>query len=122
MSHTAADALRTTYCVVQMGSKLARFACGTNRSVFAAAFCEIAGVNNPPVVTKAPAPALVFKNALRSITLSPCSRLSRPRPHHFATYFGGLHTACGGRARTLTRPTAEVGLGAKGMPSLLGRE
>src|SRR5262249_28176756 len=32
--------------------------------------CEMAGVANPPDTAKAPAPALVFKNVLRSITVS----------------------------------------------------
>ena len=72
VSHTSTAALRTTYCVPQMGSKFARLACGTKRRVFAAP-CAIAGANTPPVVMSAPAPAVVFKNVLRSITLSPCS-------------------------------------------------
>ncbi len=42
----ARQALRTTYWVFQIGSKLARSACGTKRSARAAARCEIAGVAN----------------------------------------------------------------------------
>src|SRR3954469_6832537 len=122
MSHTAADALRTTYCVVQMGSKLARFACGTNRSVFAAAFCEIAGVNNPPVVTKAPAPALVFKNVLRSITLVSLFPSELPKTASVCHLFWRI-------AYSLRRPSADSnqahgqsGRGANGMPYLAARE
>src|SRR5579864_4938576 len=62
-----ADALRTTYWVPQMGSKFARSACGTKRSVRAAARCEIAGVAKEPATDRAPAPAADFKNALRSM-------------------------------------------------------
>src|SRR5712671_2130940 len=57
-----AEALRTTYWVPQIGSKLARSACGTKRSARAAARWEMAGVANSPA---AMAPAAVFKNALR---------------------------------------------------------
>src|SRR5215831_8163021 len=65
MSQTSAAPLRTTYWVFQIGSKLARSACGTKRSVRAAARCEIAGVARP-LATSAPAPA-VFKKVRRSI-------------------------------------------------------
>ena len=44
MSHTSTEALRTTNAGLQIGSKLARSACGTKRSARAAARCEIAGV------------------------------------------------------------------------------
>src|SRR5271169_6335194 len=64
-----ADALRTTYVELQIGSKLARSACGTKRSVRAAARWEIAGVASPPAADSAPAPATDFRNALRSIML-----------------------------------------------------
>src|SRR5215468_10687859 len=57
-----AAALRATYVVLQIGSKLARSACGTKRSVRAAARWEIAGVASPPVAI---APAAVFRNDLR---------------------------------------------------------
>jgi hypothetical protein len=50
VSHTNADALRTTKVVVQIGSKLARSACGTKRNVLAAARCEIAVVESPLAV------------------------------------------------------------------------
>src|SRR5258708_16626073 len=66
-----ADALRTTKVVVHTGSKLARSACGTKRSVRAATLWEIAGVERLPTVASAPAPAADFKNALRSMTLLP---------------------------------------------------
>jgi len=60
-----AAALRTTYVVDQTGSKLERSACGTNRSVRAAARWEIAGVSRPPAVASAPAPIVDFKNVRR---------------------------------------------------------
>src|SRR5262249_417405 len=50
-----------------MGSKLARSAWGTKRSVRAAARCEIAGVANEPATDSAPTPAIDLRNALRSI-------------------------------------------------------
>ncbi len=92
VSHTSTEALRTTYCVPQIGSKFARFACGTKRSVFAAAPCEMAGVDSPPVATMAPAPAVVFKNVLRSMTKLSCSPHpdGRPKPCQSATSFGDL--------------------------------
>src|SRR5215472_7761253 len=62
MSQISAAPLRTTYWVFQIGSKLARSACGTKRSVRAAARCEIAGVASPPAASA----AAVFRNALRS--------------------------------------------------------
>src|SRR5262245_44689728 len=64
MSQISAAPLRTTYWVFQIGSKLARSACGTKRSVRAAARWEIAGVANELAVI---APAAVFRNALRSM-------------------------------------------------------
>src|SRR5436305_1786542 len=74
MSHTSAEALRTTNWVVQIGSKLARSACGTKRSARAAARCEIAGVASvPPPAARAP--AAVFRNDLRSMCL-PRARLN----------------------------------------------
>src|SRR5712671_6990282 len=69
-----AEALRTTYWVPQMGSKFARSACGTKRSVRAAARCEIAGVAKDPAAERAPAAAADFKNALRSM-MGPLVRL-----------------------------------------------
>src|SRR5262245_50745919 len=87
MSQTMAEALRTTYCVPQTGSKLARSACGTNRSVRAAARCEIAGVAKEPATDKAPAPAADFRNVLRSMMGSlrlPCR----------AAYRAGEQVAC----------------------------
>src|SRR5260370_4521249 len=66
-----ADALRTTYWVPQMGSKLARSACGTKRSARAAARCEIAGVAKEPAAERAPAAAADFRNALRSMMVPP---------------------------------------------------
>src|SRR4051794_12393316 len=67
VSHTIAAALRTTYCVPQIGSKLARLACGTKRSVRAAAPCAIAGAANPPVSASPLAPANPFNTVLRSM-------------------------------------------------------
>src|ERR1700674_4598920 len=69
MSQISAAPLRTTYWVFQIGSKLARSACGTKRNVRAAARCEIAGIERAHVAVRAPAPAPVFKNALRSMTI-----------------------------------------------------
>src|SRR5262249_13451380 len=62
-----ADALRTTYCVPQMGSKFARLACGTKRRVLVAAPCATAGADNFPVTVSVPAPATAFRSALRSM-------------------------------------------------------
>src|SRR5262245_57530331 len=66
-----ADALRTTYWVPQMGSKFARSACGTKRSARAAARWEIAGVGKEPAAEMAPAAAIDFRNALRSMMVPP---------------------------------------------------
>src|SRR5215813_3234775 len=66
-----AEALRTTYWVPQMGSKFARSACGTKRKARAAARCEIAGVAKRPAAERAPAAAVDFRNALRSMTGPP---------------------------------------------------
>jgi hypothetical protein len=74
--------LRTNTDGVQTGSKLARSACGTNRSVRAAARCEIAGVANPPVAASAPAPAAFLKNVLRSITCPSLVEAIGPNPGH----------------------------------------
>src|SRR5882672_10831865 len=83
-----------------MGSKFARFACGTNRSVLAAAPCEMAGVASPPVAAKAPAPAEAFKNVLRSMwQLSQLNSIRRPKLRQSATSFGGLHMPCEAEAR-----------------------
>src|SRR5215218_7865396 len=70
-----AEALRTTYWVPQIGSKFARLACGTKRKVRAAAPCESAGIERPPVAARLPTPANPFNTVLRSIMLSqswPC--------------------------------------------------
>src|SRR6266487_684837 len=64
------EALRTTYWVPQTGSKLARFACGTNRSVRAAPPCAIAGAESRPLAASAPAPASPLSKVLRSMVFS----------------------------------------------------
>src|SRR5436309_2648689 len=71
-----AEALRTTYWVPQIGSKLARSACGTKRSVRAPARCDIAGVASPPAVVNVAAPAADFRKTLRSMTIVLLSVLS----------------------------------------------
>src|SRR6266436_1152146 len=78
MSQISAAPLRTTYWVFQIGSKLARSACGTKRSVRAAARWEIAGVASPPAASA----AVAFRNALRSMTPSykPVGRNKPPGP------------------------------------------
>src|ERR1044071_2502836 len=58
MSQTSAAALRTTYWVFQMGSKLARSACGTKRNTRAAPRCAIAGAASAPA-PRTPAAALM---------------------------------------------------------------
>src|SRR3954468_17987784 len=78
MSHTSAAPLRTTYCVFQIGSKLARSACGTKRNVRAAARCETAGLAMPPA-TSAPTPVSVFKNLLRFMRRTPHTATRTPR-------------------------------------------
>src|SRR5215475_16015874 len=50
-----------------MGSKFARSACGTKRKARAAARCEIAGVAKRPAAERAPAAAVDFRKALRSM-------------------------------------------------------
>src|SRR5262249_24464831 len=65
MSHTSAAALRTTYWVFQIGSKLARSACGTKRNTRAGARWPIAGAARPPAAAKTP--AAVLMNLRRSI-------------------------------------------------------
>src|SRR5262249_4833711 len=64
MSHTSAAALRTTYWVFQIGSKLARSACGTKRNTRACARWPIAGAARPPAAAKTP--AAVLMNVRRS--------------------------------------------------------
>jgi hypothetical protein len=66
MSHTSTEALRTTYCVVQMGSKLARFACGTKRSVRPGP-CASAGAASRAEAASTPAPAVALSTVLRVI-------------------------------------------------------
>src|SRR5262245_8826180 len=65
MSQTNAAALRTTYWVFQIGSKLARSACGTKRNTRAARRCAIAGLASAPA-PRTPAAALM--NVRRSMT------------------------------------------------------
>src|SRR6516162_4407566 len=67
MSHTRAEALRTTNWVPQIGSKFARLACGTNRSVRAAAPCDNAGLARLPVAENVIVPQSDFRMLLRSI-------------------------------------------------------
>src|SRR5438270_9064926 len=64
MSHTSAAALRTTYWVFQIGSKLARSACGTKRNTRAAPRCAIAGAASAPAPTT---PAAALMNVRRSM-------------------------------------------------------
>src|SRR5215471_11004240 len=66
MSQISMAPLRTTYWVFQIGSKLARSACGTKRSARAAARWEMAGAANALAATAAAA----FTNVLRSIVAS----------------------------------------------------
>src|SRR5277367_5255827 len=75
MSHISAAPLRTTNWLFQIGSKLARSACGTKRNVRAATRCEIAGVGRPPAAAVTPAPAAVLKNVRRSMMFAPRIRL-----------------------------------------------
>src|SRR5215475_7264734 len=99
MSHTNAAALRTTYWVPQIGSKLARSACGTKRSARAAARWEIAGVASPPKAVTAPAPVSDLRNALRSMDLHPVigsvaivvTRTSGPPESHAQPCASGEH-------------------------------
>src|SRR5256885_13459076 len=64
-----AEALRTTYWVVQIGSKLARSDCGTKRRVRAPARCESGGGAGPPAVARVAAPAADFRKSLRFMTM-----------------------------------------------------
>src|SRR5262249_28733688 len=82
LSHTRAEALRTTSVGVHTGSKLARSAWGTKRSARAAARWEIAGVARSPAVASAPAPTADFKNVRRSIM---CPRIVWPLADHGAS-------------------------------------
>src|SRR6266849_7327601 len=66
MSQISAAPLRTTYWVFQIGSKLARSACGTKRSARAAARWEMAGAAG----LLAASTAAAFRNALRSMAPS----------------------------------------------------
>src|SRR6516164_2966818 len=72
MSQTSAAALRTTYCVFQIGSKLARSACGTKRSVRADARWDTAGVASAAVAASTPAPVADCRNALRFMLRTWC--------------------------------------------------
>src|SRR5215471_11186314 len=67
MSQTSRPALRAIYAVVQIGSKLARSACGTSRTVRAAARCEMAGVVSPLAAAKALTRAADLRKVRRSI-------------------------------------------------------
>src|ERR1700758_1508088 len=89
MSHTSAEALRTTYWVVQMGSKFARFACGTNRSVRPAP-CASVGAASRVEAAKAPAPAAALSTVLRLTVFIECSPLSLGRlgARHCAEFLG----------------------------------
>src|SRR5262249_16901370 len=75
VSHTSADALRTTYWVVQMGSKLASFACGTKPTVRPGR-CASAGAARRAEAASAPAPAAALSTVLRlTIFIEPISLL-----------------------------------------------
>src|SRR5712664_4161902 len=78
-----AEALRTTYWVPQTGSKFARSACGTKRSVRAAAPCASAGAAIFCDMANVPAPATAFSSVLRSMVGSSC--VARPTPLTLAT-------------------------------------
>src|ERR1700738_3493881 len=78
MSHTSAAPLRTTYCVFQIGSKLARSAWGTKRSVRAARRWDMAGAASPAVAASAPAPVADFRNSLRSMLRTPPTERASP--------------------------------------------
>src|ERR1700712_280555 len=66
MSQISRAPLRTTYCVVQIGSRLARFACGMKRNVFASAARDSRGAASGATA----ASAAVFKKPRRSIPLT----------------------------------------------------
>src|SRR6266852_2556946 len=74
MSQTRTEALRTTKVDDQTGSKFARSAWGTKRSVRAAARCEIAGVGSPLLAATARALPPAFRNDLRFMMPSPLHR------------------------------------------------
>src|SRR5262249_31798995 len=84
-SHTRSPALRAIYAVVQIGSQLARAACGTRRSARTPARCEMAGAVRMLPVASAPAPPAGFRNLRRSMifptpTLNQTSRHVSPSP------------------------------------------
>src|ERR1700748_3700769 len=67
MSHTSAAALRTTYWVFQIGSKLARSACGTKRSTRAPPRCAIAGAASAPAPTTPAAALINVRRSMRTL-------------------------------------------------------
>src|SRR4051794_10687751 len=86
-----------------MGSKLARFACGTKRSVRAAAPCARAGAGKPRLPATTPAAPMPFRRVLRSIVVSRLSADSLPNSS--ALYEGdveGCAEAGGSRRPTST--------------------
>src|SRR6185437_4875294 len=66
VSKNNTEALRTTYSVVQIGSRLARLACGTNRSTLFSAARPRRGAASPAMDAIAPA-APAFSKPLRVV-------------------------------------------------------
>src|SRR5215468_3187727 len=103
-----AEALRTTYCVPQIGSKLARLACGTKRSALAAAPWERAGAGNAPDAARLPAPAKALRNDLRSMGSEAPNVGGRLWSRQSAQWMSGLAAREGGSEparRILARAT-----------------
>ena len=74
MSHTRVPALRTTYWVPQIGSKFARFACGTKRSTLA----PWASAGIATCGAASPSAAEPLRKVLRSIVVSLAVWISAP--------------------------------------------
>ena len=112
-----ADALRTTYCVPQIGSKFARLACGTKRSTRAAAPCDMAGAGRLPVAARLPALAKALRNDLRSMNSRAPNVAGRLLSRQSAECLSGLAAREGGSKPALHILARAMGVGASGMPS-----
>jgi hypothetical protein len=71
------------------GRSFARLACGTKRSVRAAAPCDRAGVENAPDAAPTPAAAPAFRKVLRSIIVFPLPGRSCPLARQPAPFLCG---------------------------------
>ena len=89
VSQISSEPLRTTYCVVQIGSRFARLACGTKCKTLLSAARASLGMAKPPAAASDPAVA-VFRKSRRCIACSVPVQCSLPSPRFGST----VHQTC----------------------------